>query len=142
MARMTVYSPDTLINQLARIGNIDSIAPKILDAGITPLEKEIKKNAHKHHETGAMALSLKRKKPKKGKDGNWSQKVQFDGYDKSRPATASDPRGVPNARKAMSLEYGTSKQQATPFIRPAVVSTENQCIDEMQEAFNREVDKG
>lgn len=141
MAQMTVYSPDALMEQLTKVGNVDAYAPKILDAGIQPLYKKIKENAHKHHSTGAMAMSAKVKKAKKDKKGVWSQKVQFDGYDKSRPATPSDPRGVPNARKAMSLEYGTSKQPATPFIRPAVVATEQECIDNMQEALNREVGK-
>jgi HK97 gp10 family phage protein len=141
MARMTVYTPQPLIDLLAKITDIDYIAPKILDAGIDPLEKQIKANASKYSETGAMISSIKRKKAKKGKDGSWSQRVQFEGYDKSRKPTLSDPRGIPNARKAMSHEYGTSKQPAIPIIRPAVISTESQCIDSMQEAFNQEVSK-
>jgi HK97 gp10 family phage protein len=139
MAKMKVHSSDELILQLERIGNIDAYAPKILEAGIQPLHKKIKENAQKHRRTGEMAASAKTKKPKKNKLGVWSQSVQFDGYDKSRKPTPSDPRGVPNARKAMSLEYGTSKQPATPFIRPAVIQTENECVRQMQETFNKEI---
>ena len=139
MAQMTIFSPDALMKQLENMGNVDRYAPKILDAGIEPLYAKIKKNAQKHSNTGEMAASLKLKKAQKSKDGTWVKKAQFTGYDKRRKPTPSDPRGVPNARKAMSLEYGTSKQPATPFIRPAVVATKNDCLDAMQGAFNKEV---
>lgn len=139
MAQITIHSPDNLMLQLSRLGDVDEYAPEILNAGIDPLFKKIKENAEKYRRTGEMAKSLKKKKAKKDRRGKWTQRVQFEGYDKTRKPTPSDPRGVPNARKAMSLEYGTSKQPATPFIRPAVIQTERECINAMQEAFNREV---
>lgn len=141
MAQMTIYSPDNLMLQLSRLGDVDEYAPEILNEGIDPLFKKIKENAEKHRRTGEMAKSLKKKKAKKDKRGTWKQRVQFEGYDKTRKPTKSDPRGVPNARKAMSLEYGTKNQPATPFIRPAIIQSEKECIERMQERFNSVVDK-
>ena len=57
MAQMTAYSPQALMDQLNKIGNVDAIAPKMLNVGMDPLEAEIKKNAGKHSQTGAMRAS-------------------------------------------------------------------------------------
>lgn len=139
MAKMTIYSPDALIEKLQKLGDVDEYAPKMLNEGIKPLKEAIRQNALKHKDTGEMVASIKDSKPKKKKDGSWNKNTFFSGYDRNRKPTPSDPKGVANARKAMSLEYGTSKQPATPFIRPAVVATKNDCLDAMQGAFNKEV---
>lgn len=142
MAKLNIMPPEDLAKRLSNLGNkLDEIAPKMLDAAIRPLESQIKQNAAKHIRTGEMIRSIKETKSKKDKKGVWRKKVQFDGYDKWRKATPSDPRGVPNARKAMSLEYGTVNQPAEPFIRPAVISSEGEVANEMQQTFDMEVSK-
>lgn len=142
MAKLNIMPPEDLMNRLSNFSNkLDDIAPKILDAGIRPLEKQIRQNAAKHIRTGAMVGSIKEQKSKKDKKGVWRKRVDFVGYDKWRKSTPSDPRGVPNARKAMSLEYGTVNQPAEPFIRPAVIQSEGEVAGEMQQAFDWEVGK-
>ena len=43
--------------------------------------------------------------------------------------------------KACYLEYGTSKQTATPVISPAVRESEEAVAEKMQEVFEREMKK-
>lgn len=142
MAQLNQYPPDALINRLSRLGNrINDIAPKMLDAGSAPLERKIKANAERHKKSGELVKSIKRVKPKQDKNGVWKQRIEFKGYDKKRKSTPSDPRGVPNARKALAIEYGNVNEPAKPFIRPAVIQTQNESTAAMQVVFNREVDR-
>ena len=100
MAQMTIHSPDNLMLQLSRLGDVDEYAPEILNAGIDPLFKKIKENARKapcDRRNGE--ISQEEKGEKRQGRGKWTQRVQFEGYDKTRKPTGSDPRGVPNARK-------------------------------------------
>lgn len=41
--------------------------------------------------------------------------------------------------KAVYMEFGTSKQAATPIISPAVRESEAAVLEKMQEVFDREV---
>ena len=47
---------------------------------------------------------------------------------------------VRNMEKMIYLEYGTSKQRATPVLSRATRRAEKDVISKMQEVFNREVD--
>ena len=47
---------------------------------------------------------------------------------------------VRNMEKMVYLEYGTSKQRATPVLSKATRRAEKDVISKMQEVFNREVD--
>lgn len=65
------------------------------------------------------------------KNGNPDIKVGF-----------SEPRsdGSSNAKIANILEYGTSTQQAKPFLKPAKSAVKKQCVDAMKSAFEKEVE--
>jgi HK97 gp10 family phage protein len=149
MGKMTVTVPTGLIDKLARLGNRSGeVAAKMLNAGINPLEDQIRKNAAKHKQTGEMNDALKRRKAGIGKNGVWSIHLTFDGSAKGKKYNRRNKSGrvvrqedYRNYQKALALEYGTSKQSATPFMRPAVISSESECIANMQEVFNREVQK-
>lgn len=58
-------------------------------------------------------------------------KVGFDGYDKM---------GTPNMLKAAVLEYGSRRQQARPFMAPAVNATRRKAKAKMEEIVGREID--
>jgi hypothetical protein len=64
--------------------------------------------------------------------GEWSASLYFDGYDE---------RGIPNDRKAMSKEWGTSKQVATPFLRPAKEAKKQESESAMQSVLDEEIQK-
>ena len=48
--------------------------------------------------------------------------------------------GSSNAKIANILEYGTSSQQAKPFLKPAKSAVKKQCVDAMKSAFEKEVE--
>lgn len=130
MAKFIVNPPDDLVKALERMGNLDEVAPRMLLAGIEPITKAVKRNLRKHEQSGALIDSVTAGKPKKGKDEVWSVRVSFRGYDKKTK--------VPNQVKAVALEYGTTDQTATPFIRPAVISAEKESVQAMQDVFEYE----
>jgi hypothetical protein len=55
----------------------------------------------------------------------------------------SEPRkdGSSNAKIANILEYGRSNQAAKPFLKPAKTSSRKECLDAMQEQFQRELEQ-
>lgn len=68
----------------------------------------------------------------KNEDGYVNTKLGFDGYDRA---------GHPNTIKARALEYGTSKQTAKPFIRPAVNQSRAQAELVMAHTIEKEIKK-
>lgn len=127
---MSIYAPDDLINGLKNLGNVDKVAPRMLEAGVKPVEKAVKKNARKHIRTGQMADSVASTKPKKDKNDNWGCAVTFKGKDKKT--------GVRNAQKAFVNEYGKQGQEPQPIVRPAVIESEKESLKEMQDIFEFE----
>ena len=66
-------------------------------------------------------------------------KASKGGYFASVRPTGTDKKGVRNMDKMVYLEYGTSKQDATPVLTKALKDSESAVYDKMQEVFNREV---
>lgn len=141
MARFEVTLPTDLIRQLDKLGSKgDEISYKMLKAGAVILRDELDKNLKKNlysgrkydnnYPTGALEKSLTIDKPKKDKNGNNSIRIYFKG---------KDSNGVPNALKAAVMEYGSSKQQKKPFIRPAEKAVEKEVNAEMQKIFDEEI---
>lgn len=81
--------------------------------------------------TGELERSLGLSPVMVDKNGNPDIKVGF-----------SEPRsdGSSNAKIANILEYGTSTQQAKPFLKPAKSAVKKQCVDAMKSAFEKEVE--
>ena len=103
----------------------------MLEEVVPILEENVKKRTAAHKATGALAESMKASKAKQTKEG----------YSISVRPTGKDNKGVSNMEKACYLEYGTSKQTATPVISPAVRESEEAVAEKMQEVFEREMKK-
>lgn len=76
---------------------------------------------------------------KKGKDGNWSAKVGFDGY--GSVPTRKYPNGVPNQLVARSIESGSTVRKKTPFVRTAVTRAKRAAQEAMAKAADAEIEK-
>lgn len=104
----------------------DELAPKMLEAAAPILERSLKGTLSTHVRTGELVGSIQTTKASKGEKG-WHITV--------RP-TGKDRKGVRNMEKMAYLEYGTSKQPATPVLAPAVRQAEGACIQAMQRVFD------
>lgn len=135
MGAFSFAIPQELQQQLARLANIDELAPVMLSRAAPIVQAAIKAKTPK--DTGALAKSLKIKKPQKAKSGGWSCDVIFDGKDERSEESKKYPvkkrrAAVSNAIKAAVKEYGSSKRKASPFIRPAVESVKDKTAQVMQ----------
>lgn len=118
--------------------DMDSIFPQGLDdenlaldmvkAGQVVMQKSIQRAAQKHVKTGSMANSVKCSKPIINRAGDAVGRVKFYGKDKN---------GMQNWYKAIWIEYGTKKQDADPFVRPAIKNCENSVKTAMQKIFDQ-----
>nr|DAG65164.1 MAG TPA: hypothetical protein [Caudoviricetes sp.] len=128
MARFEVEGLDELLKNMTFL-DADRLAPMMLEEAAPPLEANVKRRAGSHRDTGAMETSIKTTRPHK--NGN--------GYSICTRPTGKDKKGVRNMEKAVYMEFGTSKQAATPIISPAVRESEAAVLEKMQEVFDREV---
>lgn len=141
MAKAEVKMPDEFLARISRLGNqTDSIAKKVLQAGgevaLDKVRSNLKAivgsgNKGESRSTGELERSLGLSPVMVDKNGNHDIKVGF-----------SEPRtdGSSNAKIANILEYGTSTQQAKPFLKPAKSAVKKQCVDAMKFAFEKEVE--
>lgn len=130
MAKFDIYGIDDFMREISQI-DIDRIAPKMLEESVPILEKSVRAESAKHRDTGAMEESIKATEANINARGH---------YICVRP-TGRDEKGVRNMEKMVYMEYGTSKQAATPVLSPAVRKAEDPVTEKMQEVFNREVDR-
>lgn len=107
------------------------IKPAVYD-GAAVVVKEAKKQLKRvvsDNSTGdlsdSMGLSAMR-----SDNGFVHTKIGFDGYDRN---------GHPNVVKARALESGTSKQQKTPFLRPAVKASQDEAVEVMRQTVDRTI---
>ena len=130
MAKFDIYGIDDFMKEISQI-DLDRIAPKMLEESVPILEKSVREESAKHRDTGAMQESIQATGASVNARGH---------YIWVRP-TGRDEKGVRNMEKMVYMEYGTSKQGATPVLSPAVRKAEDKVTDKMQEVFNREVDR-
>ena len=142
MAKAEVKMPDEFLARISRLGNqTDSIAEKVLQAGgevaLDKVRSNLKAvvgsgNKSESRSTGELERSLGLSPVMVDKNGNHDIKIGF-----------SEPRtdGSSNAKIANILEYGTSTQQAKPFLKPAKSAVKKQCVDAMKSAFEKEVEE-
>ena len=137
MGKFELHGIDDFMEELSDL-DIDRIAPVMLEEAVPILEKEVRQAAGRHKDSGAMAESIKATKVGTNSYGH---------YISVRPTAAAlvpagvDSKGVRNMEKMAYLEYGTSTQEATPVLSPAVRKAEEPVINKLQEVFDREVDK-
>lgn len=129
MANLKVDSGG-LAELIGELGDLtaEKVAPKMLDGAAVILEGHVVSRASFHSDTGAMAGSIKPTKTKHTGDG-FSVAV--------RP-TGKDKKGVRNMEKMAYLEFGTSKQRATPVLSPAVREATAPVEQYMQKIFDEE----
>lgn len=134
MAQLSFSIPKELTDKLDRIGKTSDYAPKMLQAEMDVTYPEVMRRMqqHRHSEADSLVDHIVKTKPKLDKNGVWRAQIKPSGKDK---------RGVSNNQKMLSLEYGTSKQVATPVFRPAKAATENQAIAASQRVFSEAVTK-
>lgn len=130
MAKFDIFGMDDFKKELSQL-DIDRIAPKMLEESVEILTKEVKAEASKHHDTGAMEESIKAT----------GANVNAKGYYICVRPTGKDEKGVRNMEKMVYMEYGTQKQNPTPVLSPAVRRAEEPVTEKMQEVFNREVER-
>ena len=130
MASFEVSGFDELLTTLERLGKFDEVAPKMMEAGMEKLQKEVVSAAEEHKDTGAMAQSIKPTGVEAGYSGGY--------YMCTRP-TGKDKKGVRNMAKLCYLEFGVKGRAATPIITKAVSRAESQVVRAMKEVFENEV---
>jgi HK97 gp10 family phage protein len=126
--------------------DVDKIFPKALKDENLSLEmvaaaQEIMKNAiqsgaRKHVRTGKMANSIYKTKPVIDKNGNAVGRVKFSGSDGKKVSKNGQKFDRTNWIKAFRIEYGTSKQRAQPFVRPAIKSSSSAIYSAMKKIFD------
>lgn len=134
MARFEVEGIDDIMKELETLGDIDAVAPKMINAAAPVLIKSMKKNISKAtnrgYATGELEASIRAT--------NARQNIY--GYFSAVGPTGSDSKGVRNAEKMVYLEYGVSgKQEAHPVMAKTLHESEEEVIDVMQSIFNAEV---
>ena len=130
MGRFDFEFPKEFDAMLRRASNLDEIAPKMIDATLPIYRDSIKKHLTRSRQSGALIKSVSFKRAKEAKSGGWIGNITFNG---------KDNRGSPNIIKAAGLEYGSSKQNPTPFLAAARNDVNNKVVEVMQEVFEREV---
>lgn len=137
MAEFSFSIPQEITQQLSKhLSKIDDVAPKMLEEAAPLVVSALQSKVHKR--TGKLSNGIKAKKAKKSKNGAWIIPIVFSGKEnrKKKDGTSIE---VPNVVKAMVEEFGSSKQPAKPFIRPAVAESEDKVLEKMREVYNREM---
>jgi len=115
---------------LGRLADVDKVAPKMIDAAVPALARNVRAELAKHKRTGDMLDSVRLTKSKKNKKDVW--------YAVVRP-TGVDRHGVRNMEKLAHAEYGTKSQPATPILTKALKDSETEVYAIMRETFEKEM---
>lgn len=121
---------EDLEKELEQLGNIDDIAPAMLEVAAPILKEELQNQvqqaADKGYANGDLAGSIKANKPGENHLGHYV----------SVTAKGKDRKGIRNNEKLAYLNYGTSKQSARPVISKAMKNSEKDCLNAMQDKFD------
>lgn len=138
--RMNLVWSDKLTEQLAGMADLDAIAPEMLTAA-APIATDALKQRVRQHRSGRadkhLADSVRAGKPKKRKKGGYGLEVSFSGYDTGHGSSPKYKDKTAQMQKAVSLEYGSAKQAAQPFLDQAASSCENAVSAAMQDVLRR-----
>lgn len=130
-----------MISKIETFANSEEVYQNMISEGQGIMKSAIESGASKHIKTGRMAKSLRNTKPIKDKNGNWIGRVKFTGTDGKYITKDGKKYDITNWLKAFRIEYGTSKQKAEPFVRPAIQSCEGKINRKWKEMFDKEVEK-
>ena len=129
MGRLDFSFDTEFMKKLGTMAEVERFAPMMIDEALPIVQKALISNLGRHKRSGSLAGSIKIGKAKKIKNG---------GYYGTVAPKSKDKRDVSNAEKLIYMEYGTSRQSATPVIGPAVESTRDAVNRKMKEVFERE----
>lgn len=128
-----------MIKRIESFANNEEIYTELISEGQNIMKSEIQSGASKHIKTGKMASSLKKTKPKRNSNGEWVGRVKFFGSSGVYTAKSGKKYDITNWLKAFRIEYGTSKQKANPFVRPAIEKSESVIRKKWNEIYEREL---
>lgn len=134
MAQFEIHGFEKFLTQLDRLGQLEEVAPKMLEAGMEALQEEVVAEALKHKDTGEMAASIKPNKPTVSANGSYYMYTGPTGY-----ASRKGRVKVRNMEKLVWLEYGVKGRPATPVITAAVIRAEPKVVQKMRAVFEQEV---
>ena len=141
---MQLEFPEELLTSLLRLED-EELEIECLQSVGDDLVKSVKKELNKHDLTGELSNSVQAKAVTKNKktDGYHILAVPT-GYSKNTYNYESKKKGirkykVTNVAKAVWLQYGTSKQQATPWLETAKKNVEPIVIDKWQQIINKRI---
>ncbi len=130
------------MKKLERLGTeYDAIVKDMLADGIEPLQKQIESNLRavvgrgtklRSRSKGNLIKSVRVTKAYQTANGDWHMKVGIYGYDED---------GVPNALKAMVLEYGRSDMAPKPWLKPAISASKKECEKAMMDCFDERMNR-
>lgn len=137
MANFEDHDINQMITQIEKLSNKDEVYQSMISAGQEILQEAIKTGAERHKLTGKMLDGIYSTKPVKNAQGDWVGRVKFRGSNGVYKTKDGKKYDITNWLKAFRIEYGTSKQPAAPFLRPAVVSSEAKISKRMEEIYNQ-----
>lgn len=135
MAKMTVKGLDEYLRRLETLeqSKAEEIIEEAVEDGAGIVADKVRGNLSRvlsGTSTGALQGSLGIT-PVDNRDGFINAKVGFDGR---------DSKGTPNALKASVLEYGSRRQPARPFMKPAQTATRSTVKAKMKETIERKIE--
>jgi len=128
-----------MIKSIETFADKDDVYQEMISAGQSIMKNAIQSHAQKHKLTGRMANSIYATKPTENKDGDWVGRVKFGGSNGVYKTKAGKKYDITNWLKAFRIEYGTSKQSAKPFVRPAIQGCESNIYNKMKTIFERKL---
>lgn len=128
-----------MIKKIDKFATSEEVYKEMISAGQKIMKSSIESGASKHVETGKMARSLISTEPVKNADGEWVGRVKFSGSDGVHRTKKGKKYDITNWLKAFRIEYGTSKQKAEPFVRPAIKGCESEINAKWKQIYERKL---
>lgn len=143
MASWIIHDSGEFLKEISMLDKAEEIIPKMLTESAQILTNEVKKVLVKHKQTGDMINSVKPSKVKRGKNGGYYLIISPTGSSKKRLAKSGAMRSRKDSERNMEklaiLEFGSSKQEATPVIGDAVKAAYEDVSRKLEEVYLREV---
>lgn len=147
MAQFDIQGIDDLMAKLDRLGRFETVAPKMLEAGMEVLQEAVVKEALKHKDTGEMAESIEPTGITKTRKGDYYICTRPTGYaskgkwrnSRKSHGERGGRRKLRNMEKLIYLEYGVKGRPASPIIKTAVIKARPGVVEAMRKVFEKEV---
>ncbi|AXX89340.1 hypothetical protein CKA55_07495 [Arcobacter suis] len=105
----------------------NNILNSAVRAGIVTIQKEAKKNVPKRKRKLEKAIVIKKRRPKNKNQIKYQLGIKQGGED--------------DAYYGHIVEFGSSKMQAEPYMRPALESKADEVINEVRKKMSQRIDK-